>query len=614
MSQASRATDLATLVGGDVKDYTTDLINGIRLDRDARAAIRTYNKTVLSRIGAAKLVNEIWTSSADWSGTAVIASGRMYSTAGLTRATPASTRWVARTTLHVTGTTGKFAYFGCGASGATNDLVGIGQGSASTTAAILRGANISASALVIPRSLPVLSAGDYILTVARDETNVSFTIQATTGGQSVWGARVPVSAFPGGVINTIFMSANDTAAGGMNFGPVSIYSELAVPPSSAWTLNSYALYGAGKPLSFYRSDPITGFGHVISIPGDDDASAPSPIMLFMHQASTGVAITPWSETRMANVTNAMEGAGYIIVSSDNGPGITGGGTQDKFANQAGQDDYAALVDWTRQHFYTGSLVLLGPSQGSFFAQNFLLHKQLGDIAAVATISGGSNLIVMEQDVTYQAVLRAAYGASDTPSFIAAALPNDPLTKGGWRFRGVPQRFYIGTADTTAPPAVQTTPFVNKITPYSPEESVVSLAVGHLDDSLYQGTDLLAFYQKYVRPSEYIVAPDSPKLVTTITSSVTLSPTGGYSRNELLITALAAAATIAAPSGTPVQGNVVWFRIKDNGTARALTWNSIYRAFGAALPTTTVAGKTLYVAGVYNDADSKWDMTAVAQEV
>lgn len=502
MSGQSRSEALATAIGADIKSFAVDNLTGQRLDRDTRTLVRDYNRTILSRLDAATTFLETWANTTAWTGTGTVTGGRMYSSAGLTRAAPATTRWVARTTLHATGTSSKYAYFGAGSSSAAADLVGIGQGSASTTAAILRGANISAANVIIPRTLPALTAGDYICTVARDETYVSFTIQKTTGGQDVWGARVPVSAFPGGVVNTIFMSASDTTGGGLNWGPTVIYSELAVPPSSAWTVGGIALWGANKPLSFYRADPTTGFGHIISVPGNDDAATPSPVMMFLHQASTGVAVAPWSETRMANVTAAMEGAGYIIIASDNGPGVFGGGTQDKFGNQVGQDDYVALADWTRQHFATGSLVLLGPSQGSFFIQNLLMNKKLGDIAAVATISGGSNLLVMEQDPAFQAALRSAYGVSDTPSFITAATPFSPMSQDGWRFRGVPQRFYVGTTDTTAVVAVQTTPFINKIAPYSVEESVVSLAVGHLDDTLYQGSDLLAFYQKYVRNSDY----------------------------------------------------------------------------------------------------------------
>jgi hypothetical protein len=99
----------------------------------------------------------------------------------------------------------------------------------------------------------------------------------------------------------------------------------------------------------------------------------------------------------------------------------------------------------------------------------------------------------------------------------------------------------------------------------------------------------------------------------ITSSSTPAPVGSASLNQYYVTALAANATIAAPSGTLINGNRLIMRIKDNGTARTLTWNSVYRAVGASIPTTTVISKTIYVGCVYNSADSKWDVISVSFE-
>jgi hypothetical protein len=82
-------------------------------------------------------------------------------------------------------------------------------------------------------------------------------------------------------------------------------------------------------------------------------------------------------------------------------------------------------------------------------------------------------------------------------------------------------------------------------------------------------------------------------------------------------ALANALTINADAGTPVDGERTILRFKDNGTARALTWTTgstkSFRAIGVTLPTTTVVGKTTYVGCIYNTADSRWDVIAVAQE-
>ena len=81
----------------------------------------------------------------------------------------------------------------------------------------------------------------------------------------------------------------------------------------------------------------------------------------------------------------------------------------------------------------------------------------------------------------------------------------------------------------------------------------------------------------------------------------------------VLTAMAAATTIAAPTGTPVQSQSLVFRFKDDGTARGITWNAIFRAIGVTLPTTTTASKLLYVGCKYNSTDTKWDVVSVQEE-
>lgn len=107
---------------------------------------------------------------------------------------------------------------------------------------------------------------------------------------------------------------------------------------------------------------------------------------------------------------------------------------------------------------------------------------------------------------------------------------------------------------------------------------------------------------------------TPRVVS-IADAATITPTGDTA-DQYVVTALAQSATIAAPSGTPTDGQKLTIRIEDNGTGRALTWTTTsgaYRAIGTTLPTTTVAGKTIYVGCIYNSQDTFWDVVAVAQQ-
>ena len=98
----------------------------------------------------------------------------------------------------------------------------------------------------------------------------------------------------------------------------------------------------------------------------------------------------------------------------------------------------------------------------------------------------------------------------------------------------------------------------------------------------------------------------------IASSATPSPVGSSKNNEFFVTALATNPTFAAPSGSNVNGNKLVVRIKDNGTSRTLAWNSIYRAVGIDLPTSTNVSETLYLTFAYNSSDVKWDLISVSQ--
>jgi hypothetical protein len=103
-------------------------------------------------------------------------------------------------------------------------------------------------------------------------------------------------------------------------------------------------------------------------------------------------------------------------------------------------------------------------------------------------------------------------------------------------------------------------------------------------------------------------------VVSTTSSATITPTSDTA-DQYEVLALATPATIAAPSGTPTDGQKLLLRIKDSGSSQGLTWTTssgAYRAVGITLPTSTVSGKTVYIGCMYNAQDSYWDVVGTAQ--
>jgi hypothetical protein len=101
-------------------------------------------------------------------------------------------------------------------------------------------------------------------------------------------------------------------------------------------------------------------------------------------------------------------------------------------------------------------------------------------------------------------------------------------------------------------------------------------------------------------------------VTSTTTASSLIPSVATA-DIYAYTALASALTINAPTGTPVDGDKLMFRLLDNGTARALTWDATYTVIGVTLPTTTTASKTTYVGCIYNANNTRWDVIAVTTQ-
>lgn len=104
--------------------------------------------------------------------------------------------------------------------------------------------------------------------------------------------------------------------------------------------------------------------------------------------------------------------------------------------------------------------------------------------------------------------------------------------------------------------------------------------------------------------------------SSVTASGTVTPTGDAAdQYEIVATG---ALTIAAPGGTPTNGQRLIIRIKNNGTvtSQTITWTTTagaYRVIGVTLPAATPTSATTgvhYVGCLYNAADGFWDVLAV----
>ena len=134
-------------------------------------------------------------------------------------------------------------------------------------------------------------------------------------------------------------------------------------------------------------------------------------------------------------------------------------------------------------------------------------------------------------------------------------------------------------------------------------SVVKSSLKTYFDTLYGATVTQTFTNKRIT-----------KRITTLTTSAT--PTINTDNCDMVtITALSDVITSMTTnlSGTPTIGQSLIIRFLDAGVAKGITWGSSFASRGATLPTTTVAGKYLYVGFLWNAVASTWDCVAVANE-
>lgn len=157
--------------------------------------------------------------------------------------------------------------------------------------------------------------------------------------------------------------------------------------------------------------------------------------------------------------------------------------------------------------------------------------------------------------------------------------------------------------------------------YSASPQVTTIELGHATDTT------IARVSAWVIAVEGVTVPtisststltnkrNQPRIVSAASYTTDTGTSLDFSTCDIfIVTAQAGALKFNNPSGTPVHWEKIIIRCKDNWTARALTYDTQYRAVGVTLPTTTVISKTLYLGGVWNTTDTKLDIIAVSQEV
>ena len=103
----------------------------------------------------------------------------------------------------------------------------------------------------------------------------------------------------------------------------------------------------------------------------------------------------------------------------------------------------------------------------------------------------------------------------------------------------------------------------------------------------------------------------PRVVSFITTpAITANP---QTTDEIVVTAQATAITLNAWAGVPKNGQMIVYRLKDNGIPQAITYDVSFRPVGTTLNAITTAGKVMYITCIYNSDDATVDVIGVQQE-
>lgn len=640
MTRTSRRNPRANLF-----DTKADLYTIARLDRECHAAIRRGAEA--ARAAFDNGINYVFDWSTSNAGGAVpndttvqVSGNRLYYKTGgsggagviLPMPIGSGEKFRAHTTLlWKAGGTSDVCYLGpdvgvLGHVPALNspDALMIGMNSAHARSYFV-GANVT-GLIAAPTSWGTTPTVDtlYEITIEGDASYAYLTMRAV-GSDSILHTSyinmVNLAASGKAITGLLLAPVDARGTAGSSFGPVSI-TRCQQPPRNK-TVKGIQIAGNDQ-AHFSSIVPATADPFHVALPPNYDPRKSSPLVIFFHQSITGYEWTPWAEARIQPVTKALTDAGYIVLGiRDN---------LDRYGNQTSIDCHLEAFKYIRSLYATSQVFFYGASMGTLTMWNALSRRTWPTPAAVAGVGGAYNLrFVYDIGSPYTAAVEAAYGITAGGSDYAQKTNGyDPILTDPSKFRGVPCRFYTSAGDTVQPIAGQQA-MAALVATYAPEATVVVATGGHLDPSQYQGADLVSFFNRYrdtstaesaaILRAEPATVTDTQtmtnKRITARVSSVASTATltiGSDDVDVAMVTAQAAALTIAAPLGTPTAGQELIIRIKDSGTARALTWNGIFRAFGTALPTTTTISKTLYVRALWNAVDSKWDVINVIQEV
>jgi hypothetical protein len=329
-------------------------------------------------------------------------------------------------------------------------------------------------------------SGTYTVTVSADPDYVSLVVRmADSSDEGV--LVIPRSSLPGGgAIAGITVWNTDTrGTSGSYIKGIGVRKSLT--PFVTKTVTGSVIEGTSAQV-IHRG--TSGNYWRVHLPKAMDGTFAHPICLFTHQASTGDRNSVWQESRALPVLEALDTAGYIVISADDG---------DRWGNQTSIDNYLDAVQWVRDNFYAGPLVLWSPSMGGTPAWNIVLRRE-AHVRAIAAICPVCDTEEMYRS-PFVSTLNAAYGVSDLSGLQAALAASggyNPIDGNMVEFTDKGVKFWVGTgtSDSIVPEALHAVIMQGLMSAYAAESTIVENGTGHLDTLQYDATAIIALFDAY----------------------------------------------------------------------------------------------------------------------
>ncbi len=537
-----------------------------------KAPILTTGRTI-STTGDVTYTSGSFNGSANVTGTATIATSAVtlakmadvatatvfYRKTGGTGAPEVQTLATLKTDLGLTGTNS-----GDQTITLTSDVTGSGTGSFATTIANNAVTNAKAAqmaTLTIKGNNTGGTANALDLTVAQ----VNLILPVFT---SALNGLVPLSG--GGTTN--FLRADGTwAAAGGGASPLTTKGDL-------YTFSTVdARLGVGANGTVLMADSTAGTGLKWgSVLGTGDVIGPTGALadsIVSFDGATGKLIKDNLIT-ISGGTIDMQGGDLTNFTNLSSPG-------------SGMVDVTdVLTDQLRLRSNGGSF-------STYLSSNLSLA---GNTSIVFPLTNGSSGQFLQGDgagnLTYATAVTRTGGALTSNAVVLGAGTNDTKVVTGITTDGT-SALNLGAAGTSVGKVVLANATSGTITmqPVTGALGTVTLSVPAATDTLVGRSTTDTLINKRNQPR-----------TASSTSNATLTPDLS-SANVYYRTTQTVGLTIAAPTGTPVIGEVITIYV-DSAGAQTLTMNATYIVFGTAFPASTTAGKTLMITAQFNGTDWK----------